>query len=94
MRPSSCFDEPPAKLSGAAAYHRAATFLQKGSGITILRSLGLFLIIFTESACAADLTTPRITKTAYSGTGDLMAKCMQHASESYCEREVWGGGER
>ena len=37
---------------------------------------------------------PQIDKSAYSGTGDLMARCMQYASESYCEREVWGGGER
>jgi hypothetical protein len=37
---------------------------------------------------------PQIPRTAFSGTGDLMARCMQYASQSYCEQEVWGGGER
>lgn len=38
--------------------------------------------------------SPQIPVTAYGGTGDLMAKCMQYASESYCEQQVWGGGPR
>ena len=35
-----------------------------------------------------------IAKSDYGGTGDLMARCMQYASESHCEREIWGGDER
>ena len=36
---------------------------------------------------------PSLPVTVYGGTGDLMARCMQYASESYCEREIWGGNE-
>ena len=37
---------------------------------------------------------PSFPVTAFGGTGDLMARCMQFASQSYCEEQVWGGGER
>jgi hypothetical protein len=37
---------------------------------------------------------PRVPMEAYGGTGDIMARCMQFASESYCQRETWGGNER
>jgi hypothetical protein len=54
----------------------------------------LFLLA-AASGCGATLSAPpEIPKYAYSGTGDLMAQCMQYASESYCEREIWGGNDR
>ncbi|MFO1128873.1 MAG: hypothetical protein U1E66_10650 [Rhodospirillales bacterium] len=37
---------------------------------------------------------PSFPITAFGGTGDLMSKCMAYASESYCEQQIWGGGER
>lgn len=35
---------------------------------------------------------PEFDKSDFSGTGDLMARCMQFASQSYCEQQIWGGG--
>lgn len=58
------------------------------------RRLGAMLIVLTASACAADRSPQPIAKSEYGGTGDLMARCMQYASESYCERQIWGGDER
>lgn len=37
---------------------------------------------------------PDIPASAYGGMGAEMAKCMQFGSESYCQQEIWGGGER
>jgi hypothetical protein len=37
---------------------------------------------------------PQFDRSDFSGTGDRMAACMQFASQSYCEQEVWGGNER
>jgi hypothetical protein len=52
-------------------------------------------VLVAASGCGANSSAPpQIPQSAYSGTGDLMAQCMQYASESYCEREIWGGGER
>jgi hypothetical protein len=36
---------------------------------------------------------PSFPATAFGGTGDLMARCMQYASQSYCEQDIWGGEE-
>jgi hypothetical protein len=58
------------------------------------RGLGGFLIVLMTSACAADRKPQPIATSDYGGTGDLMARCMQYASESYCERHIWGGDER
>ena len=52
------------------------------------------LMALTASACTADRSPQPIAKSDYGGTGDLMARCMQYGSESYCEREIWGGDER
>ena len=53
----------------------------------------LFLLV-AATGCGATLSAPpEIPKSAYSGTGDLMAKCMQYASESYCEHDIWGGND-
>ena len=61
-----------------------------------MRTAGEALIIVSvlaaASSCGANSSTPpQIPQSAYSGTGDLMAQCMQYASESYCERQIWGG---
>jgi len=36
---------------------------------------------------------PDIPLSAFGGMGDVMAKCMQYASESYCYRSTWGSDE-
>ena len=36
---------------------------------------------------------PQFSQSDFNGTGDKMAACMQFASQSYCEREIWGGNE-
>ena len=56
--------------------------------------IALFLLVSAIGCSANSNAPPQIPHSAYSGTGDLMAQCMQYASESYCEREIWGGGER
>lgn len=61
-----------------------------------MRTAGKGLIIAFVLAAASGCGTnssapPQIPQSAYSGTGDLMAQCMQYASESYCERQIWGG---
>ena len=53
------------------------------------------VFVLVLAACASDRERAQlISKSDYSGTGDLMARCMQYASQSYCEHEIWGGGER
>ena len=53
------------------------------------------LTLITLAACETDSPQSRlIPQSAYSGTGDVMARCMQYASESYCQREIWGGNDR
>jgi hypothetical protein len=37
---------------------------------------------------------PNLPKEAFGGTGDLMARCMAYASQSYCHDEIWGGNTR
>jgi hypothetical protein len=54
----------------------------------------LFLLVAASGCGSNSSAPPQIPQSAYSGTGDLMAQCMQYASESYCEREIWGGNER
>jgi hypothetical protein len=36
---------------------------------------------------------PSFPTSAFSGMGDVMAKCMQYASQSTCERSTWGSDE-
>lgn len=53
------------------------------------------LTLITLAACETDSSQSRsIPQSAYGGTGDVMARCMQYASESYCQREIWGGNDR
>ena len=61
----------------------------------VRRAGGLLLVSLTISGCGLTPDPPpQIDQSAYSGTGDLMAKCMQYASQSYCEQQIWGGGEQ
>ncbi|MBK8209519.1 MAG: hypothetical protein IPK78_05645 [Rhodospirillales bacterium] len=53
------------------------------------------LAIIATSGCALQPDQPAaFDRSDFSGTGDKMAACMQYASESYCEREIWGGNEQ
>ncbi|MCU0838641.1 MAG: hypothetical protein MUE49_07950 [Rhodospirillales bacterium] len=36
---------------------------------------------------------PEFPLSAYGGMGDVMAKCMQYASESVCYQQTWGSDE-
>jgi len=57
-------------------------------------ALAAALLFAAVSACSVQPDPPPSFPTdAFSGTGDLMARCMQFASQSYCEQQVWGGGE-
>ncbi len=56
--------------------------------------IALFLLVAASGCGANSSAPPQIPQSAYSGTGDLMAQCMQYASESHCEREIWGGNDR
>lgn len=62
--------------------------------MSVLIRLVAAVLVIVAAACGAESKQRPIQKSDYGGTGDLMARCMQHASESYCEREVWGGHER
>jgi hypothetical protein len=61
-----------------------------------MRTLGAVsasLLLLAASGCGLQPDPPpQIDQSAYSGTGDLMARCMQYGSQSYCEQEIWGGG--
>lgn len=46
------------------------------------------------AACAIEPDPPpSFPPSAFSGMGDVMAKCMQYASQSTCERSTWGSDE-
>jgi hypothetical protein len=36
---------------------------------------------------------PHFKASDFGGTGYEMARCMQFASQSACEQEIWGGGD-
>jgi hypothetical protein len=56
---------------------------------------GMLLLLAVAGGCSGveGSSATQLPRSAYSGTGDLMAACMQYRSESYCERQIWGGGE-
>jgi hypothetical protein len=61
---------------------------------SVVRLLGCVLLLGAAAGCGLQRTPPPdFPIQAYGGTGDRMAECMRYASESYCEREIWGGGE-
>ena len=60
-----------------------------------LRASALGIVVLTAAGCGLQPDPPpQFNRADFSGTGDKMAACMQFASESYCEREIWGGNER
>lgn len=51
------------------------------------------LLSFRLVACSwQPAPPPQFDYADFGGTGDLMTKCMQYGSQSYCERQIWGGG--
>ena len=53
------------------------------------------LMLGAAAACGLQPDPPpTFDRSEFSGTGDRMAQCMQFASQSYCEQEIWGGNER
>lgn len=53
------------------------------------------LAIIATSGCGLQPDPPvAFDRSDFSSTGDKMSACMQYASESYCEREIWGGNEQ
>ncbi len=57
--------------------------------LTMASCAGLLLL---AAGCALQPDPPpELPPSAYGGTGAEMAKCMQYASEAYCERQSWGG---
>lgn len=75
---------------------RKSSLFQQPEDITMSVSIRFVaaVLVMGVAACGSESKQRPIQKSDYGGTGDLMARCMQHASESYCEREVWGGHER
>lgn len=75
---------------------RKSSLFQQPEDITMTVSIRLVaaVLVMGVAACGSESKQRPIQESDYGGTGDLMARCMQHASESYCEREVWGGHER
>jgi hypothetical protein len=59
------------------------------NAIVLAGVLGFSLPLF---ACGLQPDPPlEIPQSAYGGMGDIMAHCMQYASESTCLRQTWGG---
>jgi hypothetical protein len=57
-----------------------------------MRTLPILVTIVALAGCALQPDAPRqLAPSEFSGTGSAMAKCMQYASQSYCEDEIWGG---
>ena len=50
------------------------------------------LMLSPVGGCGLQPTPPpQFDYADFGGTGDLMTKCMQYASQWYCERQIWGG---
>jgi hypothetical protein len=65
------------------------------SGSAGVRILVAVILLAGATGCPVQVDPPpTVAPEAYGGMGDRMAECMQYGSESYCEREVWGGHER
>lgn len=54
---------------------------------------GLLTVVLLLAGCSLQPSPPpAFDYVDFGGTGDLMARCMQYGSQSYCERQIWGGG--
>jgi hypothetical protein len=61
----------------------------------VFRRAGVAGALLLVTACGLRPDPPpSFPVSAFGGTGDLMARCMQYASQSYCEQDIWGGDER
>lgn len=61
---------------------------------TVFRRSGIVAFSLMLAGCGLHPDPPpSFPVTAFGGTGDLMARCMQYASQSYCEQSIWGGDE-
>lgn len=53
------------------------------------------LVLVATAGCGLQPDPPpAFDRSDFSGTGDKMAECMRFGSQSYCEREIWGGNEQ
>jgi len=63
--------------------------------LRLRRAAAAILVAATTAGCGLQPDPPpQFPSEAFSGEGDRMAECMQYRSQSYCEQEIWGGGER
>lgn len=59
---------------------------------TLPAGVAAFLAVLLAAGCGLRPDPPpRLPVEAFGGTGDIMARCMAYASQSYCENETWGG---
>lgn len=57
-----------------------------------MKLLALAFALLVVAACSIQPDPPpHFASSAFGGMGNEMAKCMQYASQSYCEDQVWGG---
>jgi hypothetical protein len=56
------------------------------------RLAAVLMLLPLLAGCGLQPTPPpQFDYADFGGTGDLMSKCMQYASQWYCERQIWGG---
>jgi hypothetical protein len=61
---------------------------------TVTKLAGILAAAVTLVACSLQPDPPpEFPLSAYGGMGDVMAKCMQYASESVCYQQTWGSDE-
>ncbi len=64
------------------------------NAVALVARAGALAVVLATAACGLQPDPPpQFNQADFSGTGDKMAACMKFASESYCEREIWGGNE-
>ena len=69
------------------------TAIPGNAGPLTIRAGALAIVLATAACGWQPDPPPQFNQADFSGTGDKMAACMKFASQSYCEREIWGGNE-